>query len=226
MGAAGRCGAGRHRVRAVPSHGPASPADAPAVAVRSAARTWCLAARHRRRAVRRRAVAPRRGVPGHDPAHDRTGRDPPLARRHRPRPIRRRDSRRSTRRWTRWGSDPATDWIPIAPAAHYLCGGIVTDLNGSSSLPRLWAAGEVTLHRRPRRQPAGVQFAARRDGVRPSGHRGHRGGPGRTGRHRGHAIGDGRRAGDPRTVRSRSICRAERRRSVTWQPVAGGSSGP
>ena len=42
------------------------------------------------------------------------------------------------------GLDPATDWIPIAPAAHYLCGGIVTDLNGSSSIPRLWAAGEVT----------------------------------------------------------------------------------
>ena len=42
------------------------------------------------------------------------------------------------------GLDPASDWIPIAPAAHYLCGGIVTDLSGSSSIPRLWAAGEVT----------------------------------------------------------------------------------
>ncbi len=42
------------------------------------------------------------------------------------------------------GLDPATDWIPIAPAAHYLCGGIVTDLLGASSIPRLWAAGEVT----------------------------------------------------------------------------------
>jgi L-aspartate oxidase len=41
------------------------------------------------------------------------------------------------------GLDPATDYLPIAPAAHYHCGGIVTDLNGASSLPGLWAAGEV-----------------------------------------------------------------------------------
>jgi L-aspartate oxidase len=41
------------------------------------------------------------------------------------------------------GIDPATDWIPIAPAAHYLCGGIVTDLDGASTLPGLWAAGET-----------------------------------------------------------------------------------
>ena len=42
------------------------------------------------------------------------------------------------------GLDPATDWLPIAPAAHYTCGGLVTDLDGASSLPGLWAAGEVT----------------------------------------------------------------------------------
>lgn len=42
------------------------------------------------------------------------------------------------------GLDPATDWLPVAPAAHYTCGGIVTDLNGASSLPGLWAAGEVS----------------------------------------------------------------------------------
>jgi L-aspartate oxidase len=41
------------------------------------------------------------------------------------------------------GLDPAADWLPIAPAAHYFCGGIVTDLDGASSLPGLWAAGEV-----------------------------------------------------------------------------------
>jgi L-aspartate oxidase len=41
------------------------------------------------------------------------------------------------------GLDPAVDWLPIAPAAHYFCGGIVTDLDGASSLPGLWAAGEV-----------------------------------------------------------------------------------
>jgi L-aspartate oxidase len=41
------------------------------------------------------------------------------------------------------GLDPATDWLPIAPAAHYLSGGVVTDLDGASELPGLWAAGEV-----------------------------------------------------------------------------------
>jgi len=42
------------------------------------------------------------------------------------------------------GLDPTTEWLPIAPAAHYLCGGIVTDLDGAASVPHLWAAGEVS----------------------------------------------------------------------------------
>jgi L-aspartate oxidase len=41
------------------------------------------------------------------------------------------------------GLDPARDWLPIAPAAHYLSGGVLTDLDGASSLSGLWAAGEV-----------------------------------------------------------------------------------
>ncbi|MEA3078498.1 MAG: L-aspartate oxidase [Actinomycetota bacterium] len=41
------------------------------------------------------------------------------------------------------GLDPAKDWLPIAPAAHYLSGGIVTDLDGATALPGLWACGEV-----------------------------------------------------------------------------------
>lgn len=41
------------------------------------------------------------------------------------------------------GLDPARDLLPVAPAAHYLCGGVVTDLDGASSLPGLWAAGEA-----------------------------------------------------------------------------------
>ena len=41
------------------------------------------------------------------------------------------------------GLDPATDWLPIAPAAHYHCGGVLTDLRGATALPGLWAAGEV-----------------------------------------------------------------------------------
>lgn len=42
------------------------------------------------------------------------------------------------------GLDPRTDWLPVAPAAHHQCGGIVTDLAGASSLPGLWAAGETS----------------------------------------------------------------------------------
>jgi L-aspartate oxidase len=41
------------------------------------------------------------------------------------------------------GIDPATQLIPIAPAAHYHMGGIATDLRGRASIPGLWAAGEV-----------------------------------------------------------------------------------
>ncbi len=41
------------------------------------------------------------------------------------------------------GLEPSADWLPIAPAAHYLCGGVVTDLHGATSLPGLWACGEV-----------------------------------------------------------------------------------
>jgi L-aspartate oxidase len=42
-----------------------------------------------------------------------------------------------------FGLDPARDWLPVAPAAHYVCGGLVTDLDGATELPGLWAAGEV-----------------------------------------------------------------------------------
>jgi L-aspartate oxidase len=42
------------------------------------------------------------------------------------------------------GIDPAKDLIPVTPAAHYMMGGIVADLNGRSSLERLWACGEVS----------------------------------------------------------------------------------
>src|SRR5688572_23638992 len=44
------------------------------------------------------------------------------------------------------GLDPAVDWLPIAPAAHYSCGGILADLNGASSLPGLWVAGEASCN--------------------------------------------------------------------------------
>jgi L-aspartate oxidase len=42
----------------------------------------------------------------------------------------------------RAGYDPAAEPVPVAPAAHYAIGGIVTDLDGRSGVPGLLAAGE------------------------------------------------------------------------------------
>jgi L-aspartate oxidase len=41
------------------------------------------------------------------------------------------------------GLDPAREPIPIAPAAHYHMGGVLTDAHGRTSLTGLWACGEV-----------------------------------------------------------------------------------
>ena len=43
-----------------------------------------------------------------------------------------------------FGLDIATDWIPVRPGAHYMIGGVTTDAEGRTTLPGLWAAGEVS----------------------------------------------------------------------------------
>lgn len=40
--------------------------------------------------------------------------------------------------------DITSDQIPVRPGAHYMIGGVTVDLEGRSSIPGLWAAGEVT----------------------------------------------------------------------------------
>ena len=42
------------------------------------------------------------------------------------------------------GIDITKDYIPVAPAAHYLCGGIKVDRDGQSSIDRLYALGECS----------------------------------------------------------------------------------
>jgi L-aspartate oxidase len=42
------------------------------------------------------------------------------------------------------GIDFTKDMIPVVPAAHFLCGGIRVDMNGCSSIQRLYAAGECS----------------------------------------------------------------------------------
>ncbi|HEY6790258.1 MAG TPA: L-aspartate oxidase [Trebonia sp.] len=43
----------------------------------------------------------------------------------------------------RQGVDPVTDLIPVAPGAHYSCGGIAAGMDGRTSIPGLYAVGEA-----------------------------------------------------------------------------------
>jgi hypothetical protein len=64
------------------------------------------------------------------------------------------------------GIEPSRQPIPVSPAAHYLMGGVVTDLDGRTSLPGPVRRRRGRLHRGPRRQPPGLQLPAGGRGVR------------------------------------------------------------
>ena len=96
---------------------------------------------HDRRALRRRA----------GPARPRRPRHPPHAWTRRTSPTSTSTcagstpgaSPTSSRPCTQAGLDPMTELVPVSPAAHYVMGGVVTDLHGRTGVAGLYAVGET-----------------------------------------------------------------------------------
>ena len=98
----------------------------------------------------------------------------------------------------RAGLDFARDRLPVSPAAHYLCGGVDTDLAGRTAIAGLVCGRRGGVHAGARRQSPGQQLAARRAGLRrPCGDH-----HGRCARGAGDAAGGAGRRTGRRVVRA------------------------
>ena len=115
----------------------------------------------------------------------------------------------------RAGIDPTRELVPVAPAAHYMMGGIATDLDRARDRPRPLRGRRVRLHRAARREPARVELAQRVLRVRPPRRArrawpSRRRAPRRASRRAGTAAPAARR-GEPRRAVARRRDRARRR---------------